>query len=161
MFPLLSGSKQSSRKTYLWALAVGTIFLLALVQQVTAGTINTIPGYGFLNGVTAYAEVRSFPGTNSNANCTIKSYTSPATNINVIRWTWRQCDLLKNGVIIQNGSQLFPGSTKNGSSHQALAQFNNLPPGAYSQIKSHGVHDFNHNGSNPSPWRPYNVNIYP
>jgi len=157
MTALQSILKWSKLKSSIVTLAfLNIVLMVLLVQQVAAGTINTIPRYNFLSGVTAYAEVRSFPSELS-ATCSIRSYTSPSTTINVIGWTWWQCDLLVNGNVISSVNR--PGSVKTGSSHQDFAQF--TPPGSYHQIKSHGVHDFNHNGSNPSPWRPYNVNIYP
>lgn len=145
------------------------LLLLALViviasnvsaNWVAAGISNTIPKYNFLGGVTAYAQVVSSQSPESSTGvCKIYSYTSPSTTINVIGWTWWQCDRLVNGLFFDH--QLFgERGITNSSTQQQLTW-----PGAFNPpvdgLRSHGVHDFNHNGSNPSPWQPYNFNNYP
>lgn len=133
------------------------IFALLPTQQVTAGS-NTIPKYGFLGGVTAYAKVSAYQGQSPSGSCSIQSYTSPATTINVIGWTWWQCDLLLNGNVIQSAPG-WPRATTGYNTQQTITY-----PYAFwygNGLKSHGVHDFNHTGSSPSPWRPYNVKVYP
>lgn len=136
-----------------------TILLLVTVQNVLAGPSNTIPKYGFLGGVNVYATVRSFqiPGA-SNGSCEISSSTSPSTTINVIGWTWWQCDTLFNGAVLNSAN--FSGYAPSGSSSGTSTTINNAFING-NGLKSHGTHDFNHNNSNPSPWRPYNVNVYP
>ncbi|MCP5097908.1 MAG: hypothetical protein GY943_20365 [Chloroflexi bacterium] len=137
-----------------------SVFTLLVAQYVSAGSSNTIPQYGFLGGTTAYAEIKSFHSPeSSNGYCNIKSYTSPSTSINVIGWTWWQCDRLRsNGSIVQSIS--YGGSAKNDSSNQQGFTWLNAFTGGTTKLKAHGVHDFNHTGSSPSPWRPYNVNTY-
>jgi hypothetical protein len=139
------------------------LFSLLIAQKSSAGTSNTIPKYGFLGGVTAYASIKSLhiPGS-SNGDCGIHSYTSPATHINVIGWTWWQCDrMYPDGSIaqsIQINGDVKPGG---GSSYSDGFTWINAFTGGVTKLKAHGVHDFNHTGSNPSPWQPYNVNVYP
>jgi hypothetical protein len=86
------------------------------------------------------------------------SYTSPATVINVIGWTWWQCDILEDGQVID--SITMDGDYRTASSFGDRLEWND----AFLRgngLKAHGVHDFNHTNSNPSPWQPYNVNVYP
>lgn len=150
--------KQLTSKWFFLALVLASLpFMIS--RQVAAGSSNTLPQYGFLGSVTAYANVQSFRSPeSSNGFCYIKSYTSPSTTINVIGWTWRQCDILNDGNVID--SRNWGGSAITGS-------FNDAPYTWWyafesgNGLKSHGVHDFNHDGSNPSPWRPYIVNVYP
>ncbi len=133
--------------------------LLLVVKSASAGYSHTVSKAGFLSGVTAYGKVRSFqaPET-SNGYCEISSYTSSSTTINVIGWTWRQCDMLYNGTVVD--SRNYGGYAPSGSSNTASTTW--LYAFAYGNgMKSHGNHDFNHNNSNPSPWRPYNANVYP
>jgi hypothetical protein len=141
--------------------AIVNITALTLNSQVFASTINTIPRYGFLPGVTAYAQVSSsqIPGS-SNGNCGISSYTSPATNINVVGWTWWQCDRYNGTILVQSihtGASVQYGA----SSHSDGFTWINAFTGGVNKLKAHGVHDLNHTGSSPSPWQPYNVNVYP
>jgi hypothetical protein len=150
----------SVRRRALLLTLVIAIALALPVKWVVAGVVNTIPKYGFLGGVTAYAQVRSFHGPeSSNGHCEISSYTSPSTTINKIGWTWWQCDRLVNGNYydhIHKGPRAITASGTGESIHWSYAF---TPP--VNGLKAHGVHDFNHTGSNPSPWRPYNVNVYP
>jgi hypothetical protein len=142
-------------------LIVGCLIVL-ISSPVLAGSSNTIPQYGFLGSVTANAYIKSLQIPEStNGDCGIKSYTSPATNINVIGWTWWQCDRLRSdGTIVSSQNQ--GASVGYGtSSHQAGFTWTNAFSGGTTKLKAHGVHDFNHTGSSPSPWRPYNVNVYP
>lgn len=143
-------------------LIVIVITFVFVATPVRASSSNTIPQYGFLSGVTAYAYIKSLqiPET-TNGDCGIKSYTGPATNINVIGWTWWQCDRLRSdGTIVS--SQNFGASVRyTASTHQTGFTWTNAFSGGATKLKAHGVHDFNHTGSNPSPWRPYNVNTYP
>lgn len=140
-----------------------TVGLLLLASNnVFAGTNNTIPQYGFLGSVTAYAYIKSLQIPESiNGDCGIKSYTSPSTNINVIGWTWWQCDRLRTDGTIVSSQNYGAGVLYGASSHQTGFIWTNAFSGGTTKLKAHGVHDFNHTGSNPSPWRPYNVNIYP
>lgn len=149
----------------IWRRALILAFLIAIASTVTvkwvsAGVSNTIPRYGFLGGVTAYAQVRSFQGPESyNGHCEISSYTSPSTTINVIGWTWWQCDRLVNGNYYDGVHRGPRAVTASSTGESVTWSYAFLPP--VNGLKAHGVHDFNHTGSNPSPWRPYNVNIYP
>ena len=157
----LSGFFNSIPKRVFRLLVIG-VLLLSVSTNVFAATYNEIPQYGFLGSVTAYAYVRSLQIPQSaNGDCGIKSYTGPSTNINVIGWTWWQCDRLRSdGTIVS--SQLYGASVLYGaSSHQAGFTWTNAFSGGATKLKAHGVHDFNHTGSSPSPWRPYNVNLYP
>ncbi|MCA9949193.1 MAG: hypothetical protein KDE48_06080 [Anaerolineales bacterium] len=147
------------RRLFFVVLTICTMLLLT--QLVFAGTSNTIPKYGFLGSVTAYAKVTSQQSAGStNGYCQMYSYTNPATTINVIGWTWWQCDVLDSGNNIISyhyvGGQASSASSKSDSVSMG---------GAFSQpgrkLRIRGVHDFNHNGSSPSPWRPYNINVYP
>ena len=82
--PILNLSTEGFRMKLI-LLIVTSIILALVVQPVWAGSSNTIPRYGFLSGVTAYAYVKSLQiPESSNGDCGIKSYTSPATNINVV-----------------------------------------------------------------------------
>lgn len=137
-----------------------SILTVFVVQNAAAGSSNTIPKYGFLGGVTAYANVKSLqiPGS-SNGDCGIRSYTSPATNINIIGWTWWQCDRY-NGQIFVNSILRDEGiSDVPASSYSDNFTWVGAFTGGVNRLKAHGVHDFNHNGA--SPWTPYNVNFYP
>lgn len=118
----------------------------------TQAGVNTIPRYGFLSGTTAWAMLEAFPAAGSPINCRITSYTSPATSINVIGWTWWQCDLLSSGIV----THTYQGSPRavSGSSTSALISSSYIPPGV-NGYRAIGMHDFNHTGANPSPWRPY------
>lgn len=153
--------KLKVRRIYLLFAFIIAIALTLQVKWAIAGVSNTVPQYGFLGGVTAYAKVRSFQGPESyNGHCEISSYTSPATTINVIGWTWWQCERLVNGNYynhIQKGPRGLPPASSVGDSINWTNAL--IPP--VNGLKVHGVHDFNHTGSNPSPWRPYNINIYP
>ena len=147
------------RRTVL-VFAIATIILLFAVHNAVAGSSNTIPKYGFLGSVTAYAQIRSFPGQQQgSAQCDIRSYTSPPTTINVLGWRWWQCDALVDGNYYddQHRDEYAPP----GSSASQIISW----PGIYvfpvNGFMAHGMHDFNHTGSNPSPWTPYNVNVFP
>ena len=133
------------------------ISLLLFTQQVGAGT-STLSKSNFLSGVTAYAKVAANPGYSGSGNCSIKSYTSPSTTINIIGWTWWQCDVLQNGIVVGSmslgGRAITSSSTLQSATYLYAFYYGN-------SIKAHGVHDFNHTGSNPSPWRPYNSKSYP
>jgi hypothetical protein len=120
--------------------------------------VNSIPRYGFLGGTSAHAEVKSarIP-EGPHGRCYIKSYTSPGTTINVIGWTWWQCDVLDANNNIVNTTQALPARAVTASSTQD--DIGILFTGGV-KIKTHGTHDFNHTGSSPSPWRPYNVVIW-
>lgn len=145
-----------SHKT-VWILLLVTVSLL-VGHRVTMAIENPIPKYGFLGGVTAWANVSASSGQSGNGYCRIESYTSPSTNINVIGWTWWQCNLLKDGQIIASIPK--NGNVKYGASnHQDEAIF--IDAFWYGdELQTEGVHDFNHTGSNPSPWRPYNFVSY-
>lgn len=146
------------RRTIL-VLTVSAIMLLT-VQQATAGVSSTVSKSGFLSGVTAYGRVRSFPGqAQYSGTCDILSYTSPSTTINVIGWTWWQCDRRVNGNYydsVYRGSSAITASSNAASIYWPYAFVSPV-----NSLMAHGVHDFNHNGSSPSPWQPYNYNIYP
>ena len=135
--------------------------LLSTVLVVHAGSSNTVTRSNFLSGVSAKGVMYSFQSPGSqNGFCQVLSYTSPSTNINIIGWTYWQCDLLQNGVVID--SQGFSGAANTNANNksQSLSW-----TGAFSQsgrgLRAWGTHDFNHTGSNPSPWRPNNSNTYP
>lgn len=153
-------SFQFDIKRTMLVLTIVTILILFAVLKVAAGSSNTIPKYGFLGSVTAYAQIRSFPSQQQNsAQCDIRSYTSPLTTINVIGWRWWQCDTLVNGNYYDDVHR--GGHAPSASSQSDIISW----PGGYAPpvngLKAHGVHDFNHTGSNPSPWTPYNVNVFP
>lgn len=136
------------------------LLTLSLFQMVYAThsyiSTNTIPQYGFLGGTTALAEVKSWRiPEGPNAACHIRSYTSPATTINVIGWTWWQCDILDASNNIVRTSQALPPRAVTASSTDSQHYILFTPGGV--KIRTHGTHDFNHNGSQPSPWRPYNL----
>ncbi len=147
---------QSASKWLILPLFV-VIFSLLITQQVAAGTSKKTK-YGFLSGVTAYAKISANQGQSASGSCEIRSYTSPATTINVIGWTWWQCDLLQNGNIVDS-AQFGPRALTASSTQQGI-----IYPYAFwygNSLKAQGTHDFNHTGSNPSPWRPYNTKTYP
>jgi hypothetical protein len=137
---------------------IAIFFILLASQKVYAHhywSTNTIPQYGFLPGVSAHAEVTSnVPAESQNGRCMIRSYTSPATTINVIGWTWWQCDALNNANVIVNTSEALPPRAVTASStNTEWWIFRN----GGTKLRTHGMHDFNHNNSNPSPWRPGNL----
>ncbi len=142
---------------------ISLILLLVLIatEQVVWGIGWTVSQPNFLSGVTAKGKVEVFPVPEANTtkwDCRIRSYTSPTTTINIIGWTWWQCDsLAANGSIIQ--SYLRPARAVTASSTEELFHFPNPAWGTPAKFKASGVHDFNHPGSNPSPWRPYNAVI--
>lgn len=97
---------------------IGALFV-SNVQNAFAGVSNTIPKYGFLGGTAAFANVTSVQsGGGSSGMCTIRSYTSPATTINVIGWTWWQCNVFDSGGNWLFGSN-FGGSASTASSKNA------------------------------------------
>jgi hypothetical protein len=148
-------------KTKLKVMMLACCMLLSTVLVVQAASSTTVTRSNFLPGVSAKGVMTSLQSPESqNGFCQVRSYTSPSTNINVIGWTYWQCDLLQNGNIIV--SQGFSGavSTNANNKSQSLSW-----AGAFSQsgrgLRAWGTHDFNHSGSNPSPWRPNNSNTYP
>lgn len=108
--------------------------------------------------VTAKARVDAIHTPQSiNGTCSIQSYTQPATNINVIGFTYWQCDGIEpDGDIWFSLS--YPGEVNNNSSSKSKSTgfLQNVFPAAGYKLKSWGTHDFNHNGANPAPWRPNN-----
>lgn len=151
-------SLSTIRRTLL-VLAASTIMLLT-VRQATAGVSSTVSKSGFLSGVTAYGRVRSFSGeAHYSGVCDISSYTSPYTTINVIGWTWWQCDRQVNGSYYDSVPGEASAITASTNSDSIYWPYAFVAP--VNGLMAHGVHDFNHDGSSPSPWRPYNYNIYP
>lgn len=132
------------------------LMVLVLTEQVVFGISWTVSQTNFLSGVTAKGKVEVFPSPESgDMYCRITSFTNPATTINVIGWTWWQCDSLNNsGQVIQSYQRSARAVTA--SSTQDGFYFPYWWIGSPSKFKASGVHDFNHPGSNPSPWRPYN-----
>ena len=133
------------------------LLLIALSYGLTQDNVEaaskTVTKYSFLSGVTARGNM-STVGTANQATCNIVSYTSPATNINVIGWTWWQCNIYtnNNGVMVYSGG---PRAVTNSSTSQSISV--HIP--YHIQMRgfgAEGVHDFNHPGASPSPWRPYN-----
>lgn len=147
--------------TKLNAIALAGCLLFVSVLAAYAASSTTVTRTNFLSGVAAKGVMTSLQTPESqNGFCQVRSYTSPSTNINIIGWTYWQCDLLQNGNVI--ASQGFNGavSTNANNKSQSLSW-----TGAFNQsgrgLRAWGTHDFNHNGSNPSPWRPNNSNTYP
>jgi hypothetical protein len=128
--------------------------ILGAVRYVYAAQ-NSIPRYGFLGGTTAWATVNTYSNYAGQAHCRIVSSTSPATTINIIGWTWWQCDLLKGNIV----HQAFYGEPRGwppASYAQADISSLNIPANSgITGFRSRGVHDFNHNGA--TPWTPYNT----
>lgn len=131
--------------------------LLVVHKGVVHAAQNSILQYNFVGSTTALATV----STNAypyHAVCSIQSATSPATTINVIGWTWWQCDLL-NGSSIHGVVYGSPRAISSSSTADNITVY--TPPGSgVTGFRSRGTHDFNHTGSNPSPWRPYNSVIH-
>jgi hypothetical protein len=140
---------------------IAIFFILLASQKVYAHywSTNTISRNGFLSGVSAHGEVTSnVPAESQNGRCMIKSYTSPATTINVIGWTWWQCDVLNNAyVIVLTSGPLPPRAVTASSTNTEWWIFRDGQP----KLRTSGRHDFNHNNSNPSPWRPDNHVTWP
>lgn len=131
------------------------------IKVAVASTQTTVTRYPFLSGVYAIGTMYSSQVPESSTGfCKVKSATVPSTNINVIGWTWWQCDRLRsNGTILQ--SVTYGGSIKTGaSSHEAQMNWSGAFTGEGAGMRAHGVHDFNHTGSSPSPWQPYNANWF-
>lgn len=138
------------------ALLVSFLFSIYALNTVFGAT-NSIPRYGFLGGVTALATVDAFPTQGNPVNCRITSLTSPGTVINVLGWTWWQCEVFNQQgsiIAVQYGSPA--GFPNYGTSRSATLSYSSAPGGAVG-YRTKGVHDFNHSGASPSPWQPYNV----
>ena len=131
---------------------------LALTQQVVLGLGWTVSKTNFLSGVTAKGFVEVYPYEQGGIACRVKSYTNPATTINIIGWTWWQCDFLNsnNQVIssVARGARTVTAS----STEETIYRY--PISGNPAKFKTSGVHDFNHTGANPSPWRPYNSIVW-
>lgn len=140
---------------YVWkCCAMVLIFGLGLfsIADTAYAAIGYVYQNNFVSGHTANGFVETFPAPSLPANCRITS--SIGMTINVIGWTWRQCSLLNaNMSVIQ--FQYAGGHAPSGSYTSATFSFGSVPSGTVT-YRSEGVHDFNHTGSNPSPWRPYN-----
>jgi hypothetical protein len=123
-----------------------------LTQDNVEAASKTVTKYNFLSGIATHGNM-STVGTANQATCNIVSYTSPSTTINVIGWTWWQCNIYtNNGVMVYSGGSR---AVTNSSTSQSLS----IQIPAHIQVRgfgAEGVHDFNHSGASPSPWRPYN-----
>jgi hypothetical protein len=152
-------NKIHESKAYLGVVVIVVLLLCFVIQVAYAGTTVETSKLNFVGSTTAKARQQSFQAPESNNwHCTIKSYTSPATTINVIGWTWWGCSHYLNGILVW--SQTKPGyeTTANTVNDSIVTSFSS------SSGRSHvvqGTHDFNHPGANPSPWRPYLTNTYP
>ena len=141
-------------------LVIVTILLSFAVQNAVASQSTTVSKAGFLTGITAKGRMRSFPGQQPGLGiCDVRSYTQPTTTINKIGWTWWQCDRLVNGNFLD--SQHRGPAAITGSDVSQIINWNGAFTGSVNGLRAHGVHDFNHTGSQPSPWQPYNVNTFP
>lgn len=116
---------------------------------------NTIPYYGYVNGSRAMARVTSLhvPLTNK-GECQIQSYTSPATHLNIIGWTWWQCDVYSGNSLINSRNLAGQIKSGGGSSLSSSSRWPRAFSNSGRSLKTHGVHDFNHHGA--SSWQPYN-----
>ena len=141
-----------------------SFFLLTIWTNVSASS-NTIPYYGWCCGGTkAEAKVRALGYSSGQGSCDITSSTSPSTTINIIGWTWWQCDSIASGGNVINSSSRPAKSSPPASSRGDITQVNYCnygysPPKCGYSVKAHGTHDFNHSGA--SQWRPYNSTIGP
>jgi hypothetical protein len=140
---------------------IGFLFILTQWQNVFAAKTNTIPRYGWCCGGThAMATVRAQPYNSNQRSCLISSGTEPATVVNVIGWTWWQCDSIDNFGNVINSTQGSPIGPPPASFRNATTEVNICRQGLCGDyVKSHGMHDFNHTGA--SEWRPYNMVIWP
>lgn len=140
---------------HLWKFSILLLvatFSFFYVADTAQAAIGYVYKTNFVSGYTANGLVETFSVAGYPANCRITS--SIGININVIGWTWWQCSLLNSsGQVIQYQS----GSSRAiyGSYTTATLSFASVPSGT-ATYRAEGVHDFNHTGSNPSPWRPYN-----
>lgn len=92
----------------------------------------------------------------SDGSCALESKTLPAIAVNVVGFTYWQCDGLEPDGDIWFSMQ-FPGQVNYNSNRFYKSIYKeDAFPGAGYKLRSWGTHDFNHNGANPSPWRPSN-----
>ena len=140
----------------------GFFWILTISSNAFAST-NTANYYGWCCGGTkAEARLRALAKNSSQGSCDIRSSTSPSTYVNVIGWTWWQCDTLNSSGTIIN-SYNFIGFAPPGSSNSAITSANYcnyypFPRCGYT-VKASGTHDFNHNGA--VNWRPYHSTTGP
>lgn len=146
---------------------VGFFLVLVVLSEVSAST-HTVNYYGWCcSGTTAEARLRALAKNSSQGTCDIRSKTNPSTYVNVIGWTWWQCDTLNSSGVIIN-TYNFDGDSFSGSSPPSVSnsaatdanycRYYPVTICGYS-VKASGTHDFNHNGA--VNWTPYHFTLGP
>lgn len=144
---------------------IGLLFLLTIWQNSSAAQ-NTIPYYGWCcSGTAAMAQVQALAYNSAQGRCFIGSWTSPSRTINIIGWTWWQCETRDNNGNIINyyprpPRATPPASSVSDSTYANYCRYNTSPPTCGYRVVAHGVHDFNHTGAVEN-WKPYNLTIGP
>jgi len=151
-------------KKFLLSIGVLAVFVVLTISSSAFASTNTVNYYGWCcSGTTAQARLRALPLSSYQGSCDILSSTSPSTYVNVIGWTWWQCDTLNSSGTIIN-SYNFGGYAPSGSSNGDVepanyCNYNYSPPRCGYTVKASGTHDFNHNGA--VNWRPYHSTTGP
>lgn len=146
------------------AVLVSLLLLLAVWSDTFASSKTATQNNFCCNGTQAIGVVQALNYNSFQGNCVITSKTKPSTTINIIGWTWWQCQTEDNNGNIINAYLRDPRATPPASSVSDMTQANYCnysvsPPLCGYRVRSHGVHDFNHTGA--TRWTPYNSTVGP